>query len=112
MSVQPGDRLYAWVLTDSRSQPAEVMVQWQAGLHWRAAYWGKNLRQTVRFAGAVESALRDGYRFFLEIGAHPLLTGHLEQCLAARGVEGMAAPSLRRPSNDTLRAKKGAGPGD
>ncbi|MGP4114739.1 SDR family NAD(P)-dependent oxidoreductase, partial [Streptomyces sp. 4N509B] len=39
-----------------------------------AAYWYRNLRQPVRFATAVEAALAEGHRRFVEVSAHPVLT--------------------------------------
>ena len=45
----------------------------------RADYWVDNLRQTVRFAGAVQAALEDGFRVFAELSPHPLLTRAVEQ---------------------------------
>ena len=44
-----------------------------AGEQLDAEYWGRNLRQTVRFAEAVDSASGDGMAVFLEISPHPLL---------------------------------------
>nr|AYM54554.1 short-chain dehydrogenase/reductase SDR [Racemicystis crocea] len=61
-----------------------------------AAYWGSNLRQTVRFERAVGRALEEGYRLFVEVGPHPVLSLNVEQCLAARGEEGHAVATLRR----------------
>jgi hypothetical protein len=44
MSVQAGDRLYAWILTDPKSPPAEIMLQWRTAADWNhRAYWGANL---------------------------------------------------------------------
>jgi acyl transferase domain-containing protein/acyl carrier protein len=61
-----------------------------------ARYWVDNLRQTVRFAAAVQAALEDGYRVFAELSPHPLLTRAVEQ--VARDVETpvSALASLRR----------------
>nr|AYM54552.1 protease do [Racemicystis crocea] len=61
-----------------------------------AAYWGNNLRQTVRFERAVGRALEEGYRLFVEVGPHPVLSLNVEQCLAARGEEGHVVATLRR----------------
>ncbi|MEU3661908.1 type I polyketide synthase, partial [Streptomyces sp. NPDC032940] len=44
-----------------------------------AGYWYRNLRQTVRFADAVEALLDDGFRVFVESSAHPVLTLGVEQ---------------------------------
>ncbi|XXX73393.1 SDR family NAD(P)-dependent oxidoreductase [Sorangium sp. So ce134] len=61
-----------------------------------AAYWGRNLRAPVAFARAVDAAARDGYEVFVEIGPHPVLSGHIERCLDARGARGVVVHSLRR----------------
>ncbi|WP_437611746.1 SDR family NAD(P)-dependent oxidoreductase [Sorangium sp. So ce834] len=60
------------------------------------AYWARNLREPVRFASAIGAAIDDGYRVFLELGPHPVLSSNVEQCLAARAVEGRAVSTLRR----------------
>ena len=44
-----------------------------------AAYWVDNLRHTVRFGAAVQTALEDGYRVFVELAPHPLLTHAVQQ---------------------------------
>lgn len=59
-------------------------------------YWGRNLRQTVDFAGAMFAAIRDGYQLFLEIGPHPVLTTNMQQCLAVKKTEGAVLFSMRR----------------
>jgi acyl transferase domain-containing protein/NADP-dependent 3-hydroxy acid dehydrogenase YdfG/acyl carrier protein len=37
-------------------------------------YWYRNLRETVRFEEAIRSLLGDGYRAFVEVSPHPVLT--------------------------------------
>src|SRR5262249_4739572 len=61
-----------------------------------AHYWGRNMRETVQFSSAVDAALADGHRLFLEVGPHPVLIAHLERCLAAQKQAGYTIPSLRR----------------
>ena len=39
------------------------------------AYWAENLRYTVRFAAAVQAALKDGFRVFGELAPHPTPPG-------------------------------------
>jgi acyl transferase domain-containing protein/acyl carrier protein len=69
-----------------------------------AAYWCQNVRQPVYFAAAMESMIRDGYRLFLEVGPHPVLSTSIKQCLAEARVEGTVLTSLRReqPERRTL----------
>ena len=63
---------------------------------WDADYWVRNLRQPVRFAAAVEAALRDGYRVFAELTPHPLLTRAVEQTASAAEMPVGTLASLRR----------------
>ena len=39
-----------------------------------AEYWYRNLRETVRFEGVIRLLLADGYRAFVEVSPHPVLT--------------------------------------
>ncbi|MBR7676654.1 acyltransferase domain-containing protein, partial [Streptomyces daliensis] len=61
------------------------------------AYWAANLRKPVRFQQAVEAALEDGHRHFLEISPHPVVAHSVDEALAASGEEdGYVAHTLRR----------------
>ncbi len=42
-------------------------------------YWYRNLRETVRFVDATRSLLREGYRAFVEVSPHPVLTLALQE---------------------------------
>nr|AOG74797.1 polyketide synthase [Byssovorax cruenta] len=64
------------------------------------AYWARNVREPVEFARAVEKALHDGHGIFVEVGPHPVLSGHLEQCLDAQGKHGQVVYSLRRERDE------------
>ncbi|WP_437947156.1 SDR family NAD(P)-dependent oxidoreductase [Sorangium sp. So ce296] len=64
------------------------------------AYWARNIREPVLFAGAVDAAILDGHRTFLELGPHPVLSANVEQCLAARAQEGHAVSTLRRAQEE------------
>ncbi|MGW2188845.1 type I polyketide synthase, partial [Streptomyces sp. NPDC001719] len=61
-----------------------------------AAYWYRNLRQTVRFQEAVQALLDDGFRLFVESSAHPVLTMGVEQTAEAHNTTITAVGSLRR----------------
>ncbi|MBC6449039.1 type I polyketide synthase [Actinokineospora xionganensis] len=61
-----------------------------------ASYWFENLRRPVDFVGAVESAIADGHRTFVECGAHPVLTYGLEDLGGRAGVDLVVVGSLRR----------------
>jgi acyl transferase domain-containing protein len=84
---------------------------------WDADYWCSNLRQTVLFEKAVDSMIGAGHRLFVELGAHPVLSPAIRECLVARGVDGTALASMRRgeperatffAALDTLLAMEGA----
>lgn len=59
-----------------------------------AAYWVRNIRQTVNFAAAIERL--GTRRLFLEIGPHSVLATPLRQCLAMRDREVVVARALLR----------------
>ena len=65
-----------------------------------AAYWGRNVRETVRFGDAVEALIASGHETFLELGPHPALAGAIAQCLRRRDRRGTHLPSLRRDAED------------
>ncbi|TQF75170.1 SDR family NAD(P)-dependent oxidoreductase [Rhodococcus spelaei] len=58
-----------------------------------AAYWFRNLRETVRFEQTVRALHRDGYGVFVEASPHPLLTVDIEQICEA------ADPGSSNPPN-------------
>src|SRR5262249_11311683 len=51
---------------------------------------------------AVEAAMQDGINTFVEIGAHPVLSGPVRACLAGTGRAGTAVNSLQRDVPDQL----------
>jgi acyl transferase domain-containing protein len=87
-----------------------VLGRLASGAEFDAAYWGRNVRQPVRFGAAVEAAIRNGQELFIEIAAHPVLQSAIGECLAAGGLEGDGVPTLRRgqPERAALMASLGA----
>jgi 6-methylsalicylic acid synthase len=74
------------------------------------AYWVANLRNPVRFAGAVAAAVEDGHRVFLEVSAHPVVTHSIVETLGAGGIhEHCVVHTLRRdrPERATLMGNLG-----
>lgn len=69
-----------------------------------AGYFGRNVRDTVRFADAVDTMLADGFTTFVEIGAHPVLAANIVECAAGRGIAVQALASMRRgrPQRESL----------
>jgi acyl transferase domain-containing protein/thioesterase domain-containing protein/acyl carrier protein len=80
---------YSTALTDPRCQP-----------EFGAEYWAANLRQPVRFSGAVAAALADGYRRFVEISPHPVLRHALTD--NAAGHTGALVLSTLRAGDDEV----------
>ncbi|MFD6393242.1 type I polyketide synthase [Nocardia sp. NPDC060259] len=73
------------------------------GAELDAAYWIENLRRPVEFAAAIESLVREGYRFFIENSAHPVLTFGVEQVAEAEGADVVATGTLRRDDGGPTR---------
>lgn len=76
---------YSATLWDPRERPS-----------FSAGYWAENLRHTVRFAAAVQAALKDGFRVFGELSPHPLLTHAVEQNAASLDMPIAALAAMRR----------------
>ncbi|MFF4345538.1 beta-ketoacyl synthase N-terminal-like domain-containing protein [Kitasatospora sp. NPDC001540] len=75
--------LYATACDDPRSAPPRD-----------SAYWARNLREPVRFAGAVRAAAEDGHRTFLEVSPHPVVAGSITETAPVDGT--VVLPTLRR----------------
>ncbi|MGF1425497.1 acyltransferase domain-containing protein [Kitasatospora sp. LaBMicrA B282] len=80
---------YSTVLDDPRAAPA-----------FDATYWVDNLRCPVRFAAAVEAAVHDGHRIFIELSPHPLLTRAITETARQAGREVAALATLRRGESE------------
>ncbi|MDH6129852.1 type I polyketide synthase [Kitasatospora sp. GP82] len=61
-----------------------------------AAYWYRNLRHTVRFEQATRALLADGYRVFIEVSPHPVVTTGVQETVEAVGTPAAATGTLRR----------------
>ncbi|MGC4809203.1 SDR family NAD(P)-dependent oxidoreductase [Micromonospora sp. DT228] len=66
-------------------------------------YWYGNAREPVDFAGAVRTMAADGYRIFLEIGPHPVLTVGAQETFEQEGVDAVALATLRRDQGGPMR---------
>ncbi|WP_275408841.1 type I polyketide synthase [Micromonospora qiuiae] len=70
-------------------------------------YWYRNLRQTVRFEKATRLLLADGYRVFVEVSPHAVLTVGVEETAEAADVAGVTVTgTLRRGEGGTERLLK------
>jgi acyl transferase domain-containing protein/NADPH:quinone reductase-like Zn-dependent oxidoreductase/acyl carrier protein len=69
-----------------------------------AWYFGRNMREPVRFAQAIDAMSDAAYDLFVELSPHPVLCHSVVACLAERGREAQVLASLRRgkPERDTL----------
>jgi acyl transferase domain-containing protein/acyl carrier protein len=88
----PGLGVYSTVLDDPRATPG-----------FDGRYWAANLRRPVQLAGAIRAAADDGYRAFIEISPHPVITHSVLETLHAGGYnEVFAGHSLRRGQRSLL----------
>lgn len=67
-----------------------------------AAYWARNLRETVRFGEAVQA---QGPAVFIELSPHPILLPSITESIT----HGVAVPSLRRGEPETATLLDGLG---
>jgi len=63
-----------------------------------AAYWRRHARQEVRFHAGLQALVDAGYRLFVEVGPHPVLSAFGSQGFPAAGGEWLH--SLRRGRGD------------
>ncbi|KAK6840053.1 hypothetical protein PG987_005919 [Apiospora arundinis] len=62
-------------------------------------YWAQNMVKPVRLTSAVNAALDDGYRVFLEVSSHPIVSHSVNETIMDRGInddEYSVLPTLRR----------------
>jgi acyl transferase domain-containing protein/NADPH:quinone reductase-like Zn-dependent oxidoreductase len=69
-----------------------------------AVYFGRNMRDPVRFASCIRAMADSGCRLFIEIGPQPVLGNLIAECLPDRERAPSVLASLRRgrPERDTL----------
>ncbi|WP_425578677.1 type I polyketide synthase, partial [Streptomyces cremeus] len=68
-----------------------------------AAYWYRNLRETVRFGPAVAALLDQGHQFFVEASPHTVLTMAVQAVAEDTGHRAAALGTLRRDKGGTRR---------
>ena len=68
------------------------------------AYFGRNVRQPVRFADALGSMAADGVDVVVELAPHPVLTAAITDVMDARGLDVPVVASMRRdhPGRETM----------
>ena len=72
-------KLYSTSLVDPRGQDLRG-----------PAYWANNMVNPVRLTGAVQAAVEDSYRVFLEVSAHPLVSHSINETIMDAGLEDYA----------------------
>ncbi|MFE6617560.1 SDR family NAD(P)-dependent oxidoreductase, partial [Amycolatopsis sp. NPDC057786] len=100
--------LLAPIVPRSSSVPlfSTVTGDWLDTAEMDAAYWHRNLRQTVQFEKAT-AALADGHGLFIEVSAHPVLTGAIQDTVA--DTEAATVGTLRRDDGGWDRFLTSAG---
>lgn len=78
------------------------------GEYCDGAYWYRNIRNAVLFSDAMDSLVADGYKLFLEVGPHPVLSPSVSECLTRTGIEGQVLISLRRKESEGLNLARTA----
>ncbi|MER7339117.1 type I polyketide synthase [Streptomyces sp. NPDC000075] len=73
-----------------------------------AEYWYTNLRRTVRFEETTRALAAEGFRWFVEASAHPVLTFGVEQTLDDAGADALAVGTLRRGEGGLARFHRSA----
>ena len=81
---------------------SSVTGQRVAGEELTATYWVNNLREPVRFWGAVQALAREGCASFLEVSPHPVLLPAIREGLSSLGVEAADLPTLRRDDDESV----------
>ncbi|WP_295390665.1 type I polyketide synthase [uncultured Thiodictyon sp.] len=77
-----------------------------AGHRLDADYWWRNVREPVRFAGAVTGLLDAGYNVLLEIGPAPILRGYLNEASKSVGQDTLILPTLTREAADRAQVDR------
>ncbi|MDH3226758.1 MAG: SDR family NAD(P)-dependent oxidoreductase [Thermoleophilia bacterium] len=63
-------------------------------------YWWRNMRHPVLFSQAIGRLADDGYRAFIEVSPHPIVTVPIMQRLHHGGHDGLVLPTLKRGQSD------------
>lgn len=88
---QPTTIPYFSTVTASLRDPGDLLD---------AGYWGRNVRQEVRFAGAIEAIAATGRHVFVEIGPNPVLNGVIARILNSSGGGTHTVATLERGQQD------------
>ena len=100
--MRPASEALEAELADLEPQPGNIPFfstvtgQRCEGESCDAAYWGRGIREAVRFASAVEALADFGVDVWLELNAHPALAHATQECLTTRGTKAPVISSVRR----------------
>lgn len=72
-------------------------------------YWGRNLREPVRFSSALAALRQDGFDTFIEISPHPILLPAIEDVLPERRGALTLLPTLRQKEGGRERLLESLG---
>jgi acyl transferase domain-containing protein/NADPH:quinone reductase-like Zn-dependent oxidoreductase len=67
-----------------------------------AAYFGRNMRQTVDFAGATAALVEGGVDAIVEVAPHPVLAASVAECLAPVVLPVVASLRRGRPAREAM----------
>lgn len=102
------DDLTAALANISPRAASDVLYSTVTGTRWGnserhdAAYWFDNARKPVLFQNAIQDLLDKGERVFLEIGAHPVLSGLIRETAQQFDGDAVIIPSLTRRDPENL----------
>ena len=64
-------------------------------------YWAKHIREKVLFAQAINDMIHDGYRFFVEISPHPVLSASIHECFQKYNIQNyIIVDTLKRDESE------------
>lgn len=79
-----------------------VNARLEVGPAFDAAYWGRNLREPVRFREAVDAALSDRHAIFVELSPHAVLSTAIQQTAQAAKRDVATLASGQRGESDSV----------
>lgn len=82
-----------------------VSGEQMAGEDLDAAYWWRNMRETVNFAGAMATLVKAGVRVFVEIGPHAVLQRYARENAQNLGVGARVMPTLQKNADGDARIR-------
>ncbi|MBQ0756707.1 MAG: polyketide synthase dehydratase domain-containing protein, partial [Amphritea sp.] len=59
-------------------------------------YWWENIRKPVQFCQALNTLLKEGNNFFIEVGAHPVLRSYLNDQIRQHNLIAQVIPTISR----------------